>query len=157
MAGFGTELTGPVGYGPIFFVKRGKILALDYGTKNVGLACSDELAVTVRPLPSLPNQSRQDLLTRLRAAIQENAIDELVVGIPLNLSGTPGQAVRKVEKFIKDLGAESGLPIHSVDERLSTVEALETWNTMSTRQQRRYRTVDSLAAAFILERFLEES
>ena len=138
-------------------MKRGKILALDYGTKNVGLACCDELAVTVRPLPSLPNQSRRNLFTRLRAAIQENAIEELVVGIPLNLNGTPGQAVRLVEKFIKDLRAESGLPIHSVDERLSTVEALETWNAMSARQQRRYRTVDSLAAAFILERFLEET
>jgi putative Holliday junction resolvase len=138
-------------------VKRAKILALDYGTKNVGLACSDELAVTVRPLPSLPNQSRQRLLIRLRSAIQENAINELVVGIPWNLNGTPGEAVRQVEKFINDLRAELGLPVHSVDERLSTVEALETWNTMSARQQRRYRTVDSLAAAFILERFLEES
>lgn len=137
-------------------VKRGRILAVDYGAKNVGLACSDELAVTVRPLASVPNQNRRNLLARLRVAIQENAINELVVGIPWNLNGTPGEAVRKVEKFIQDLRAEVGLPIHSVDERLSTVEALETWNEMSQRQQRRYRTVDSLAAAFILKRFLEE-
>lgn len=137
-------------------VSRGKILALDYGTKNVGLACCDELAVTVRPLPSLPNQSRRNLLSRLRDTVRDHQIQELVVGIPVNMNGTHGGAVHRVEKLIRDLRNELGLPVHGMDERLSTVEALAAWNDMSQRQRQKYRTPDSLAAAFILKRFLEE-
>ena len=138
-------------------VDRGRILALDYGTKNVGLASSDELGITVRPLPSLPNVNRRDLMRRLKTAVRDNAIDSLVVGIPMNMDGSAGAAVQGVQRFIEALRREFGLPLWTVDERLSTVEALEIWRGMSTRRQRRYRTVDSLAAALILERLLRES
>jgi len=130
---------------------------LDFGSKNIGLAASDELGVVVRPLPSIPNSSRRDLLRRLRTAIQENAIDALVIGLPLNMDGSSGAAVQAVRRMIEWLRKELPLPLFEVDERLSTVEAIEVWRTMNSRRQRRYRTVDSLAAALILERFLEES
>lgn len=130
---------------------------MDFGSKNIGLAASDELGVVVRPLPSIPNSSRRDLLRRLRTAIQENAIDALVIGLPLNMDGSSGAAVQAVRRMIEWLRKELPLPLFEVDERLSTVEAIEVWRTMNSRRQRRYRTVDSLAAALILERFLEES
>lgn len=136
---------------------RGRILALDYGSKNVGLASSDESGVVVCPLPSIPNTSRQDVLRRLRMAIQEHHIDAIVVGLPLNMDGSCGEAVRRIHHFMGQLRRELRLPVWEVDERLSTVEAMEMWRSMNARQQRRYRTVDSLAAAFILERFLKES
>jgi putative pre-16S rRNA nuclease len=135
-------------------VHCGKVLALDYGTKNVGLACCDELGVTVRPLASIPNTSRRNLVARLRTVIEEHGIQSLVVGIPRNMNGSFGESANQVERFIAALRRELGLPLSSVDERLSTVEAQEVWNEMSPRQQRKYRTVDSLAAAIILERFL---
>jgi putative pre-16S rRNA nuclease len=135
-------------------VHCGKVLALDYGTKNVGLACCDELGVTVRPLASIPNTSRRNLVARLRTVIEEHGIQSLVVGIPRNMNGSFGESAHQVERFIAALRRELGLPLSSVDERLSTVEAQEVWNEMSPRQQRKYRTVDSLAAAIILERFL---
>jgi putative Holliday junction resolvase len=138
-------------------MRPGRVLALDFGSKNIGLAASDELGVVVRPLPSIPNSSRRDLLRRLRATIQENAVDALVIGLPLNMDGSSGASVQAVRRMIDMLRKELRLPLFEVDERLSTVEAIEVWKAMNSRRQRRYRTVDSLAAAIILERFLEES
>ena len=138
-------------------MRRGRILALDYGSKNIGLATSDELGVVVRPLPSIPNVNRRDFLRRLRAAVKEHGIESLVVGLPLNMDGSSGESVERVRHFIEKLRQELDLPLREFDERLSTVEATEMWNEMTARQRRRYRTVDSLAAAFILERFLRES
>ena len=134
----------------------GRILALDYGTKNVGLACSDELAMTVQPLESVPNNGKGYLLSRLKAAVSELGIGRIVIGLPLNMDGSAGEAIGRVRLFMDALAAELALPLDLVDERLSTVEATEIWNQMSPRQKRRYRTVDSLAAALILQRYLEE-
>jgi len=138
-------------------MRPGRVLALDFGSKNIGLAASDELGVVVCPLPSIPNSSRRDLLRRLRETIQENAIDALVIGLPLNMDGSSGASVQTIRRIVDWLRKELRLPLFEVDERLSTVEAIEVWKTMNSRRQRRYRTVDSLAAAIILERFLEES
>jgi putative Holliday junction resolvase len=138
-------------------MERGRILALDYGAKNVGLACCDELGVTVRPLPSIPNHGRRDLVGRLRSAVREHNFARIVVGLPLNMDGSSGAAVGRVERFMEILRADLGLPLDGFDERLSTTEAADIWREMSPRQHQRYRTVDSLAAALILERYLEES
>jgi len=150
-------LTAPVRYAPIIGMAYGKVLALDYGTKNIGIACCDELRVTVRPLPSLEHGRSRGLLDRILRIVRENDIREVVVGIPLNMDGTSGEAVRRSERFMESLRDHLAVPLHGVDERLSTVEALEIWNGMSRRRQQKYRTVDSLAAAFILSRYLEES
>lgn len=134
-----------------------RILALDYGSKNVGLACCDELGIAVRPLPSLPNRGRRDLMGRLRSTVREHDIARVVVGIPFNMDGSSGEAVQRVRRFMETAKAELNLPLDGFDERLSTTEAAEIWREMNARQQRKYRTVDSLAAALILTRYLEES
>ena len=135
-------------------MRRGKVLAIDYGSRNVGIATCDELGVTVQPLPSLPNRSRKELLRSLRSLSADHAIESLVVGLPWNMNGSAGPAVERVRAFVRQLGEALALPVETVDERLSSVEASEAWRQLSARQQRRYRTVDSLAAALILERFL---
>lgn len=137
-------------------MSRGRVLALDYGKRHVGLACCDELGVTVRPLDAISNVSRRKLLSSLLEIVSELGIDRVVVGLPVNMDGTPGEAVRRAEEFIKDLRKHMHLPLVRVDERLTTVEALEMWRSMSPRRRRRYRTVDSLAAALILRRYLDE-
>ena len=71
------------------------------------------------------------------------------------MDGSRGPAAERVEAFIRLLANELALPLDTVDERLSTIEAIVLWRAMNRRQQRRYRTVDSLAAALILERHLE--
>jgi putative Holliday junction resolvase len=136
--------------------RRGRTLAIDYGEKNIGLACSDELGVTVLPLPSVPNLGRKDFLSRMRMTIREMDIRQLVLGMPLNMDGSRGEAVERMERLIKALHSSLKLPMTGVDERLSTIEAAELWSTLSPRKRKKYRTVDSLAAALILERYLKE-
>jgi putative Holliday junction resolvase len=138
-------------------VTNGAILAIDYGSKNIGLACSDELGVTVRPLESIPNRSRREAIHRLKSAVEEYRIRHLVVGMPWNMDGSQGEATERMERVMDRLRSELDVPLSPVDERLSTIEANEIWSGMNARQRRRYRTVDSLAAALILERYLREA
>ena len=135
-------------------MRPGRILAVDYGSKNIGLATCDELGVAVRPLPSFPNRGRRDLLACLKSEALQGAVVEIVVGLPRNMNGSEGPAAARVRRLIADLARELGLAVRGVDERLSTVEATEIWRRLSPRRQRACRTVDSLAAALILERFL---
>jgi len=135
---------------------RGKILAVDYGEKSIGLACSDDLGLTVQPLPSIPNRGQRDFLKRLQSMARAMGARGVVVGMPLNMDGTRGDAVMRMERLMNALKRILDVPLIEMDERLSTLEALEFWRNMSPRQQKKYRTVDSLAAALILERYLKE-
>ena len=134
----------------------GRILALDYGSKNIGLALCDELRILVRPLPSLQCMRKEELLKQLQTIISEHDIREVVIGLPVNMDGSAGEAARKVTLLAAFLQARLSIRVHAVDERLSTVEALEIWNSMNAKQKQKYRTVDSLAAANVLRRYLEE-
>ena len=133
-----------------------RILAVDYGEKNIGFACSDELGLTVQPLPSIPNSGRKSLIARLRVLIKDLEACELVLGMPINMDGTRGDSAARMEQLLEALRSSLKIPAFAVDERLSTVEALEYWQKMSPRRQKKYRTVDSLSAALILERYLKE-
>jgi putative holliday junction resolvase len=134
----------------------GRILAVDYGEKNIGLAYSDPLGLTVQPLPSLPNLGQKDFLKHLKATIRAMDIQQLVLGIPINMDGTRGDSATRMDRISDVLKTALDLPLVGVDERLSTIEALEVWRDMSAKQHKKYRTVDSLAAALILERYLKE-
>jgi putative Holliday junction resolvase len=138
-------------------ISRGRILAVDYGEKNIGLACSDELGLTVQPLPSLPNLGKKDFIKQIKATVAAMDVRELVLGVPYNMDGSQGDAVLRMQSMMKFLKASLSMPLFGVDERLSTVEALELWRELTPRKKKKYRTVDSLAAAFILERYLRES
>ena len=133
-----------------------RILAVDYGSKNIGFACSDELGLTVQPLPSIPNPGERKLVKHLRIMVRDLEIHALVLGLPLNMDGSRGEAFLRMERLMQVLEDALKIPAAGVDERLSTVEALEYWDKMSLRRQKKYRTVDSLAAALILERYLRE-
>ena len=135
---------------------KGRLLAIDYGEKNIGLACCDALRIVVQPLPSIPNSGRKVFIQKMKSMVQEMDIQELIVGIPLNMDGSRNDSVIKMEKLMRSLKQVLGLPTTGVDERLSTVEAMDYWKQMNVRQQKKYRTIDSLAAALILERYLKE-
>lgn len=137
-------------------MKCGRLLALDYGARRIGIALCDEMGVAVRPAPAIANKGRRDLVIRIRHLVEQYSIDGLVIGLPLNMDGTAGASAAEARKFMQALEAELKLPLTAVDERLTTVEAAEIWKNMSPRRQKKYRSVDSLAAALILRRFLEE-
>ncbi len=129
---------------------------MDYGEKNIGLACTDELGLIVRPLPSRPNPGRSGFFKLLRDTIRALDIRELVLGIPLRMDGARGDAAARMEELMEAMKKSLHLPLTGIDERLSTVEALKLWRDMTPKQQKKYRTVDSLAAAFILDRYLKD-
>ena len=138
-------------------VSEERILAVDYGQKHIGLACTDEMGLTVRPLPSVRNRGTPNLIKILRGTIQNLCIRKVVWGIPIGMDGSLGDAAANMQKILEAVQAGLGVPLVGFDERLSTVEALEFWRKMSPKQQKKYRTVDSLAAALILERYLREN
>jgi putative transcription antitermination factor YqgF len=78
------------------------------------------------------------------------------LGVPYNMDGSSGDAVVRMNGMMEFLSASLNIPLSGVDERLSTIEALERWRELTPRKRKKYRTVDSLAAAFILERYLRE-
>jgi putative Holliday junction resolvase len=137
-------------------ISKGRILAVDYGEKNIGLACTDELALTVRPLPSFSNSGQRNLIKTIQTMVCTMGIRKVVLGIPLNMDGTRGDSVLRMEKLMEAMKGSLKIPLVGIDERLSTVEAMEFWRGMRPRQKKSYRTVDSLAAALILERYLRE-
>ena len=137
-------------------VKSGRLLALDYGARKVGIALCDEMGIAVQPAPALANKGRRDLVARIRRLVEQYSIEGVVIGLPLNMDGTAGESAAKARKFMQTLEAELNLPLTAIDERLTTVEAAELWKKMSPRRQKKYRSVDSLAAALILQRYLDE-
>lgn len=130
------------------------LLGIDYGTVRIGLSHADELGVPV-PLPALSAKDERRMLEALGRVIREKKVGELVLGHPLNMDGSAGFKAREVEDFADRLGQFFSLPVHLVDERLTTHEVTR---HMSLRQLRRMRAsgkIDSQAAVVILRDYLE--
>jgi len=134
----------------------GRVLAIDYGERNIGLAYCDEFGIAVQPLPSIPNAGRRNFFRKVRETVRAMDIRQLVLGMPWNMDGTRGEAADRIGRLMRGLEASAGIPLTAVDERLSTMEAKEIWSSLGPRRQRKYRTIDSLAAAIILERYIKE-
>ncbi|HKM90695.1 MAG TPA: Holliday junction resolvase RuvX [Candidatus Acidoferrales bacterium] len=154
----------------------GRVLAIDYGRRRLGLALSDEGRLLARPLETLVRVNRQADLARLRRIVREQGVAQLVVGLPLRLDGTAGDMAAEARAFAARVGKAVRLPVALVDERLTSWEASEGPEANPTKGsfagRRRGRAdapsgggaaskahrapdgVDSLAAALILEEFL---
>lgn len=134
-----------------------RVMALDYGAKAIGVALSDELQLTVRPLTTLRRDKLkyEQVLDRIGALIAEHEVGTLIVGLPLNMDGTAGPAVIRVERFIADLQARLTVPIVSVDERLTSREADELLREMGVSQRERKAKSDEYAATIILQDYLD--
>jgi putative Holliday junction resolvase len=134
-----------------------RYLALDVGTKRIGVAVSDELGLTAQPVLTLerrPNP-REDLRSLARLA-RKYGVAAIVVGNPLHLSGDQSPRAAKTHAFAAELGALSGLPIHLWDERLTTREAHQLLYEAGHARQEHKRVVDQVAATLILQSFLDD-
>lgn len=137
--------------------KSMRCLGVDYGEKRIGLAWGDELGVAT-PLDAATDATLEDRLTRIGHLIKERRVTDLVVGYPYNMDGTAGFKATEVDAFIALLEERFGLPVHRVDERLSSHAAQQSlgWNTRREREMRRTGHLDSAAAALILQDWLEQ-
>ncbi|MBN2432158.1 MAG: Holliday junction resolvase RuvX [Acidobacteria bacterium] len=134
-----------------------RILALDVGEKTIGLALSDALGLTVRPFKTIRRRSFRADLAEIGTVIQEWQVGRIVLGYPLHVSGDINDAVLRVERLAEKIKKQFHLPLLAVDERYSTVEALELLAVRETARQKKPFDTDAVAAALILKRFLEEA
>jgi len=131
----------------------GRLLALDLGTKRIGVAVSDELRITVNPLPPIERRSWKDLLRRVAAVIESYDARGLVIGLPLSLDGSEGPAARDARGVAEKFQRSLSIPVHMQDERLTTFAATAQLKTAGRSDQQIEREVDSEAAALILRDF----
>jgi putative Holliday junction resolvase len=132
-----------------------RYMGLDVGERRIGIAFSDEEGLVATPRDTLRRQSlEKDLATLGRLARSEGAAG-IVVGLPISMDGSEGREAQKVREFISALGRESGLPVTPWDERLSTVAAERALVAQDVSRARRREVVDRVAAALILQSYLD--
>jgi putative Holliday junction resolvase len=134
----------------------GRLLAIDFGLKRVGLAVSDPMQIIARALETVHYKSRQELVHRLVKIIRENEIVGVVMGLPRHLDGREGDMAKRARHLMSALAAQVSMPIVAWDEWLSSVQAERTLREMGISAHARKRgDVDRLAAVFILQSYLD--
>jgi putative Holliday junction resolvase len=131
-----------------------RYLAIDHGSKRTGLAICDAEETIASPLRVL--NSRADVLTRIAEIVQAEGVGAIVLGLPLNMDGSEGPQAAKARAFAEQLGRRVGLAIYFQDERLSSFGAQEKLAPAGLSRARKRDVLDAVAAAEILQSFLEE-
>lgn len=134
-----------------------RILAIDHGTRRMGIAISDELKTIARPLEFIPAEPLDDLIFRLREIIADKSVELIIVGMPRNMDGTYGPAAEKVRHFVASLKDQITVPIRTWDERLTTVQANRFLIAADVRRRDRKQKVDQTAAAILLQSYLDSA
>lgn len=132
----------------------GRLLALDLGAKRVGVAVSDELRITVSPLPAIERRSWKDLLRRVARIVEGYEARGLVIGLPLSLDGGEGSAAQEVRTVAEKFRLSLVIPVYLQDERLTTVAAASDLRSALRSEDEVAAEVDSAAAALILRDFI---
>ena len=133
----------------------GPILALDLGEKLVGAAISDERLVTTKRLPPLKRSNWKKLLLDVRHLVQRFDAQMIVVGLPLRLDGTDGDAAKNARRVAANLAKSVDLPVYLQDERLTSLEAMENLKAEGFKPEEIPALIDGEAAATILRDFLD--
>lgn len=132
-----------------------RIMALDVGSRTIGIACSDALLMTAQGIETIRRTSLENDFNRLRELISEYEVHELVVGMPKNMNGTKGERAEKTEKFVEKMKAVIDLPVTFWDERLSTVMAERQLIAADVSRKKRKGVIDKMAAVVILQGYLD--
>ena len=135
-----------------------RILGLDFGTKTVGVAVSDELLFTAQGVEIIQRKSPTKLrqtLARIEELVAQYQVETIVLGYPKNMNNTEGERCERTNEFKEMLEKRTGLPVVLWDERLTTVAADNAMMEMGIRREHRKEYVDEIAAIFILQGYLD--
>ncbi len=132
-----------------------RILAIDHGSKRMGIAVSDELKMIAQPLEYIPSEPFADFLARLKEIIHQKEVELILVGMPRNMDGSYGPAALKVEEFVAVLRDAIVIPIKTWDERLTSAQANRFLLQADVRRAKRKEKVDKTAAAILLQSYLD--
>ena len=133
-------------------------LALDPGTKRIGVAASDPLGISIKPLAFIPAQPEDEALKKIAAVVAEREAETIVVGLPINMDGTEGPAAKSAREFAERLRAALPSPAPEIvlwDESLTTDEAEKKLLERGLSHRERKQVIDSLSAAILLKSWLD--
>jgi putative Holliday junction resolvase len=131
-----------------------RVLAIDFGAKNIGVAVSDALGITVRPVETIRRSSLNKDLARLIFLLADLEIETVVIGLPLKMDGSVGEAAEKTLRFVEQLRQQTEIPIATQDERLTSYEAEQMMMERGFNRQQRRKRSDEIAATIILQDYL---
>ena len=132
-----------------------RALGIDFGDVRVGLALSDLTKTISKPFDTIKYINLEELSLQLKVIIEQNEVDTLVVGIPFNMSGKDTKQTVKVREFVLFTKNTINLPIHLIDERLTSKEAEKTMHTLNIKTGHNKGTIDKIAASIILQEYLD--
>ncbi len=131
-----------------------RILGIDYGSKKIGLAISDETQTIAMPLKVI--DSNEDAVDAINTIVKENNVKRIVIGLPITLSGTKGKRALETEEFIDKLKNVLDIEIVEWDERLSTRFSERILNKANVKgRKNKKKVIDKIAATFILQGYLD--
>jgi putative holliday junction resolvase len=133
----------------------GRVLGLDVGSRRIGIAVSDALGITAQGLETLQRKNKRHDFKHLEEVIRHYDVKQIVVGLPLRLSGEEGTQSEKMRFFAEALRKNFGLPVHLWDERLSSAEANRFLRQAELSIEKRSKAVDRMAAVLILQSWME--
>ncbi len=132
-----------------------RVLGLDVGARRIGIAISDPLGITAQGLDTLHRKNRKYDLHHFYKLIREYDVKEIVVGLPLRMSGQEGVQAEKIHLFAEDLRKQFKVPVHLWDERLTSAEANRLLRETDLSIEKRGQAVDRMAAILILQSWME--
>jgi putative Holliday junction resolvase len=132
-----------------------RILAIDHGSKRIGIAVSDELKMIAQPLEFIPAAPFPAFLARLNELINVKEVELILIGMPRNMDGSYGPAAQKVEEFVEALKDLVSVPVKLWDERLTSAQANRVLIQGNVRRDKRKEKVDAMAAAILLQSYLD--
>jgi putative pre-16S rRNA nuclease len=136
-------------------VSAHRVLGLDVGARRIGVAISDPLGITAQGLETLHRKNKKYDFSFLHRIIREYGVQEIVVGLPLRMSGAEGAQAGKIQSFAEDLRKHFKLPVHLWDERLTSAEANRLLRETDLSIEKRGQAVDRMAAILILQGWME--
>jgi putative Holliday junction resolvase len=132
-----------------------RILAIDYGSKRIGLALSDPTGTLARPLPFLPAKADAQLARELAELAKKEDAHLILLGLPRHMDGSIGEAAAQVQSFAALLGQATSVPVQLIDERLSTVQASRQLQEAGRNARQQRGKIDSEAACVLLQGYLD--
>jgi putative holliday junction resolvase len=132
-----------------------RILGLDLGEKRIGVALSDALGLTAQGLTVLARQGLKLDLDQVAALVRKHEVQEIVIGLPRHMDGRLGEGAAEVFLWAQELQERLGLPVHTMDERLTTMQAERVLLAADVSRRKRRQVIDKMAAGLILQAFLD--
>ncbi|MEE8110338.1 MAG: Holliday junction resolvase RuvX [bacterium] len=143
------------GRNPAEEAESGRILAVDLGSRRIGLAVSDPLGITAQPVPTLKAETWEADVEAVARIAADRGAKAIVVGLPLRMNGKAGKEAQRAERFADALRRQTGLAVHTWDERLTTVASEKALIEAGHRRKKRRAMIDSTASILILQGFLD--